>query len=235
MILRMAILAVSLLFCNYGFCEELTPEGVLSAFENEYAGINDYQCRVDEWCSNGRAYEKRVIYYYFKKPRMIRSNILEGNKAMDAGSSAVYTGGKKVTGHNGGILSGIVLELDKKDPLVTTVRGRAMDEGDLQAIIENLRFHLKDSKGSVSILSNGDIELVGYYEDASKNGGLSREVLVIDPKTYLPKLADGYEGDKLVEHTVWSGFILNAGLPDELFSLKYEAKNLKKMGIQTLP
>ena len=234
MILRIVCLAALFFISAFAFGEELTPEGVLSAFESQYASITDYQCRLDEWCSNGKAYEKRLMYYFFKKPRMIRTDIIEGNKALDAGSAAVYTGGKEVSGRKGGLLSGIVVKVDKKDPLVTTVRGMAMDEGDLQAILEMLRIHARDTNSIITNLSNGDVELIGYSDDPSKSGGITKEVLIMDGKTFLPKQADEYEGDKLVIHSAWSGYILNAGLPDEVFNVKFDIKNLKKMGIQTV-
>ena len=59
---------------------------------------------MHEFSIGGGRREERIINYYFKKPMMIRIDILDGNKALDKGSVGVYTGGEKVTGHRGGFL-----------------------------------------------------------------------------------------------------------------------------------
>ncbi len=213
--------------------QEITPESILAKLDTVYSSINDYQCKVDEWCSNGQKYEKRLMYYFFKKPLMIRTDILEGNKAMDKGSVAVYTGGNKITGRKGGILSGIALDMDKNNPMVTTVRGLTIDDADLESIIKKLHFYLKNGDNSVKILENGTYKLTGKTGDPVKNGSLSSEEIILDPGTFLPIQADGYENDKLVQHSVWSEYFLNSGLPDELFRVNFNIKKLKEMGIAT--
>jgi outer membrane lipoprotein-sorting protein len=231
---RIAATALLLFAVSLIYAEDMTPEMILVKFEVAVQNITDYQCRIDEWCSNGSDYEKRIINYYFKKPGNIRTVFIEGNRPFDKGSVAVYTGGNNITGSKGGILSGAVMSLDKKAAMATTIRGIALDESDMPAILEKLRFHIKNSENSVAAQPGGIYRLTGIVKDPSKNGKVSREVIYMDSETSLPVKMEGFEGNNQVMFTVWSGYIVNAGLPDELFTMNFKLEKLKQMGIETL-
>jgi hypothetical protein len=210
-----------------------TPRSVVEAFAAMYASLSDYQCRMDEQCWQGRRFEERTINFYFKKPRLIRMDILRGNRFGDTGSVGVYRGDGRVRGRKGGLLGFLAITVDKHDPQATTVRGLAFDESALQATLEKLRFHLAQSACALSVVG-GRYELVFEPRDPSVNRGVTRDVIRLDAATLLPASSDSWEGERLVQHAQWSSYIIDAGLPDQLFDVFWDPGQLERMGIRSI-
>ena len=159
-----------------------TPQSLVAAFQAMYESLSDYQCRMHEECRQGSRREERTINFYFKKPRFIRMDILEGNRFGDTGSVGVYRNDGKVRGRKGGVLSFIAITVDKRDPQATTIRGLAFDESDLQATLEKMRFHLAESACTLS-MDGGMYELAFEPRDPSLNGGVTKDVIRLDAVT----------------------------------------------------
>lgn len=218
---------------NQCFAGEKKVTELIDRVVAAYNSINDYQCRLHETSVLGNRYEKRIVNFYFKKPRMIRMDILMGNRPFDSGSVGVYTGGNKVIGHQGGILKSIVLTLPKKSPLATTIRGIAFDESDMQAVIERLIY--LNNYGTVSIENEGSsLKFTCAPFRAADYEGITKEIAWADKKSLLISRNERYVGEKLVQEVEWKGYIVNAGLPDELFSITFKAEDLKKYNIAHL-
>jgi outer membrane lipoprotein-sorting protein len=234
--MKYAIIALLYIFLVLPSCygQELSPELLIAKLEETVNKITDYQCRLFEWGYKGPEYEKKTLNFYFKSPAKIRVDIIEGNRLFDAGSVAVFAGGNLVEGKKGGLLSGFVAKLDKKDPLIASVRGTAIDEIGLQGILVKLKFHLMHSAYTVCNMGDGVYCLTAIVNDPSLNGGVSKEVLYLDKTTLLPIKMEGFEGDKQVVYAEWSSYIFNAGLPPELFNMNYDLSSLKKLGIAIL-
>jgi outer membrane lipoprotein-sorting protein len=211
-----------------------TPGSVVEAFRAMYASLSDYQFRIDETSRRGSALEARTMNIYFKKPRFIRMDILKGNRPGDGGSAGVYRNDGRVTARRGGILSFLSATMDKANPQVTSIRGAAIDQIDLAATLEKMRFHLSESACSLAE-GSGVLELTFVPRDPSRNDGVTREIIRLDAVTLLPVSAESYEGAELVQRAQWSGYILNAGLPDNLFDVQWDPRQLEKNGIPTLP
>jgi outer membrane lipoprotein-sorting protein len=216
-----------------GLAEEVESVELISQMRSEYARINDYQCRLEESCTGGSRFEKRIINYYFKKPKKIRMDILQGNRPFDDGSVAVYLGSGKVAGHRGGILKSLVLRLDKTHPLATTVRGLPIDESDMETVLRRFDFYLE--KGIIELREReGMYEFTCFPLNTDENGGITRDIVLIDRTLLLIVGNERYENDKLVQQARWSRWILNAGLPDALFDVRFEFTDLLELGIPTL-
>ncbi len=213
--------------------ETPTPQSVVEAFQAMYESVSDYQCRMDENCRQGSSYEERTINFYFKRPRFIRMDILKGNRFGDTGSIGVYRNQGKVTGRKGGLLSFLAITVGKQDPQATTIRGLAFDQSDLQATLEKMRFHLSESACAL-IEEAGIYELLFEPRDPSRNGGVTKDIVRLDAVTLLPVSADSFEGGTLVQHAQWSSYILNAGLPDQLFDVFWDPRQLAGMGIESV-
>lgn len=206
---------------------------LVSQMQSGYVRIQDYQCRLEESCTDGSRFEKRIINYYFKKPKKIRMDILHGNRPFDAGSVAVYLGGRKVTGHRGGILKPIVLRLDKTHPLATTVRGLTIDESDMETVLRRVDFYLE--RGTIELREQeGMYELICVPLNAAENGGITKDIVWIDRTLLLIMRNERYEKDELVQQARWSGYIINVGLPDSLFDVRFEVTDLLGLGIPIL-
>lgn len=210
-----------------------TAVEAVDRFEVVARSIRDYQVRLYQWSRSGRRYERRIIDFYFKRPRMMRMDILTGNRPFDDGSVGLYLGGDNVVGRKGGILSAIVLTVNKQDAIATTIRGVAFDQSDLQGILERLR----------NGFTIGDVHLElrgGWYwlhilpHDPAGYRGVTRETVAFDPETFLPIYSETFEGELQVEFARWTDYILNAGLPDELFAIRTDSSILRSAGIRTI-
>jgi outer membrane lipoprotein-sorting protein len=210
--------------------EQFTAHEYLDAIKSRYELIEDYQCRMYEFSIAGSKREERIINYYFKKPKLIRMDILEGSRPFDSGSVGVYTGGDKVTGHRGGIMREIVITVKKNSVLATTVRGESIDQSDMLTVIERMGYLLEI--GGVDLVEkNTHIEFAFTPFDPSQNEGISRDVVWIDCRTMLIIRNERYEEEKLVQKVTWKDYIINAGLPREFFDVRIEPDQLRDTGI----
>jgi hypothetical protein len=208
----------------------LTPEAVAEQFEKALSAIVDYQCRLYEYAWQGSDFEEKTIDFYFKKPRLIRVDVLKSSKPGDAGSQGVSLDDGKVTGRRGGILSFLAVTFGKHEPLVTTIRGMALDEGDMRALAVRIRRGLID--GTCRLLEHpGVYEFVLQPRSSPPCGPVTKEVIRLDAGSLLPLSADGYEGERIVEHAAWTGYVLNAGLPLDLFDVHWDLGRLSRMGV----
>jgi len=123
--------------------------------------------------------------------------------------------------------------VDKHDPQATTVRGLAFDESDLQATLEKMRFHLAESACTLST-AGGIHELTFEPRDPSRNGGVTKDVIRLDAVTLLPASSDSWEGERHVQPAEWSSYLLDVGLPDELFDVFWDPARLEGMGIPSI-
>ena len=198
-----------------------------------YESIRDYQCRIDTYCTDGRSNEHRILNFYFKRPRLIRIDLLWGNKPFDSGSVGVFLGGDMIEGHRGGLLSSLTMTIPKKSPLATTLRGEAFDEIDMEAILSKLYFYIRN--GEVRVGRDGNAFWISCVPfDASENGGISRDIAWFDGKTLTITRSQRYEGASLVQEAVWTNYIINAGIPNRLFDPKFDPCDLRKHGITVL-
>ena len=212
------------------YAENLTANDYLHAIQARYELIEDYQCRMHEISIGGGQREEKIINYYSKKPKPIRLDILDGNRAFDKGSVGVYTGGEKVTGHRGGIMKEMILSVKKDRALATSVRGETIDQSDMLTVIKRIEYLL--ANGDVSIVEKfSHIEFEFFPFNPLKNEGISRDVVWIDRETMLIIRNERYEEEKLVQQVTWGNHIINAGLPRELFDAHFETDQLRDTGI----
>ncbi len=215
------------------YAESLTAHAHLQNIKATYELIEDYQCRMHEFSVGRGRREERIINYYFKKPQMIRMDILDGNRAFDSGSVGIYTGGNRVTGHRGGIMKDFILSVKKDSTIATSVRGETIDQSGMLTVIERFEYLL--ANGDVSVTEKtSHIEFEFLPFDPSLNDGVSREVVWIDRDMQLIIRNERYENDALVQQVMWKDYIINAGLPEKLFDARFETAQLRGTGIQLL-
>ena len=102
-----AIAALGLSIVPHGaFAENAAP--ALAAFEQAFASVNDYAVveRVHE--VKGTASQNRTYEVWFMKPHFAKTLIQAGD---GKGSGGVWAGGDQVSGHQGGLFSGVHLKV----------------------------------------------------------------------------------------------------------------------------
>ena len=213
--------------------QDQSPGAYLDLIKARYGMIEDYQCRMEEFSIKDGRREERIMNYYFKKPKLIRIDILQGNRAFDRGSVGVYRGGDKVSGHRGGIMKDITLNISKDSPLATSIRGESIDRSDMATVIERFEYHVENSTARMSKKAS-HLEFEFVPVDPSLIDGITKDIIWIDRELMLITRSERYEGNKLVQQVFWSAYILNAGLPVELFDPGFDVHTLRGTGIPLL-
>lgn len=183
----------------------------LSAFDQMFAGINDYTCTIHAHEVKGTATQDRVYSYMFMKPHYAKTLILEGD---GKGSGGVWAGTNQVSGHQGGILSGIHLKVDLHDPRAVSLRGVTIPEGLLQNVVgryATIPGTLTQSNGGmVGGVQTDRLDL--KVTDPTSNDGVSEQILYLSKETHWPVRQILYSGSQIVLDESIADLKTNTGL-----------------------
>ena len=181
----------------------------LTAFDEVLAHVNDYTVTVHSHEVKGDQTQDRVYQFWFKKPHLVKTQIISGP---GAGGGAVWTGGDTVTGHLGGLLSFIRLNVGIHDHKAVSLRGYTIPDGRLETIVSKY----KDIKGQ---LSERNGPKVGGQEsvmvelrmaDQTDDPGVARAVVYFSKTTHLPLAQIRYDANgKIVTQEIWTDLRTN--------------------------
>ncbi len=202
------------------FVLAITPQEVISAFEEAWAGVKDYRCTLYSKELGPKGYEQGVYEYWFLKPGWIRVKVLEGKKK---GSRVVYNPKtKKVTGRLGGVLGFLSITTDPWDKRVLSPRGIPLTEGSFEAALREWKGYLRAGKvwfDGEKTVDGVACWVLGVKDlDPSKNYGSVKKYLYIRKDLKLPYLALDYDAsDREVVRAYFKDLKLNTGLRPEDF------------------
>ena len=188
----------------------------IAAFDRAYTGVTDYTCILHVREAKGAQTQDRIYQYAFMKPHYVKTLILDGE---GKGSGGVWIGGDQVSGHLGGILSGIHLKIDLHDPRAVSLRGVTIPDGLLPRVI--------DDYGTISgKLTQTDGGKIGGIEtdrlelnvaDPASNHDVSQQVLYLSKETHWPIRQIMYSGSQIVLDESVSDLKTNVGLTQSNF------------------
>lgn len=222
---------LSLMLATLGLAVPSRADDVGAAvarWDAAWAGVHDFYDGTHTHITKGRALEDRTLRVWFKKPMNIRSEVLQGNRGGDTGSVAVYTGGDKVTGHQGGLLSSITLSLGLDDPKTTSVRGGRITDLQFGRHLEVIHMYLNGkarmdlSQGTVA---GHAVTILSCRSDnrdfIAGNHGVARDVFAYDNALNVPVQWLQYEPDGTeVTNVTYYDVRLNVGVPDSAFQVR---------------
>jgi outer membrane lipoprotein-sorting protein len=175
--------------------------------------INTYECTVSSHEVKGTDVQDRVYHIRFEKPLETRVDIVDGD---GRGSAAVWDGGDRVRGHQGGMLSMIKLNIDIHNKLATSIRGTTIAQANFGALIE----HLKSQDPSfLRVTTDGDKTVLVVQEVFSApDTDVTKEVYIFGADG-LPIEYFQYAEDEVVKHVVYSDLKINIDLPPSTWQL----------------
>jgi len=208
------LLLLVLFFChNPAFSAgELSPVEIANKLSKRFEGVEDYTCVADAHYRSGFLAEDKVFKVFFKRPQMVRIEVLAGD---NAGAVAVLTKDLKVKGHAGGWLSWLVLSPPIDSTLVTTIRGHRLDQSHFLHLVNNIK---------IASTFEG-VTAREEYLDGTKHyvleGGLGESIgrIYIDPSRWQIKKVLEYEKGVEVVNVAYYDIVINPGLDEELFDL----------------
>lgn len=187
----------------------------LSAFEEAWARVKDYSTTVRVREVLGGTTQDRTYQFTFKKPNKAKTLITDGD---GKGSGGVWSGGDTVSGHQGGFLSHIHLNVGLHDRRAVSLRGYTIPQGLLMNQVAQYRL----VKGALSEHPGAaDTEVVELRPAAiatsGTEAGVTKMEIYFAKATHMPVRQLRYAGDKIVSDESWIGLKTNTGLTDADF------------------
>jgi len=185
----------------------------LARYAAAWDTVQSYTCVMTAHEVSGTHVQDRTYDYKFRKPHDTRMDVTGGD---GRGSAAVWNGGDRVKGHQGGFLSFIHLNLDIHASLAVSVRGATIAETNFGALLD----HLKGLKSAtIDATPDGDQTKINVaVADPSADGNITKEQVTLGAND-LPVEYDQWEGDALVKHITYTQFVRNPAIPDSAFNL----------------
>jgi hypothetical protein len=209
-----AVVSAQLLFASAALRAIAAAENsapAIAAFDQAFASTNDYTATVHVHEVKGSATQDRVYDFSFMKPHFAKTLIVSG---AGKGSGGVWAGGDQVSGHQGGILSGIHLKVDVHDPRAVSLRGATIPEGLLQTIVSNFA----KTSGTLTQAPGGKIggvptdRLDLKVADPAANDGITEQILYLSQTTHWPLRQILYAGPQIVVDESITDLKTNVGL-----------------------
>jgi hypothetical protein len=183
----------------------------IAAFDRAYSEVTDYTCILHVHEAEGSRTQDRVYQYSFMNPHYVRTLVLDGD---GKGSGAVWVGGDQVSGHLGGVLSGIHLKIGLHDPRVVSLRGVTIPEGIPPRIIDNygtIPGKLTETDGgTIGGIDTDRLEL--NVADPASNHDITDQILYLSRDTHWPVRQIMYSGSQVVLDESVNDLKTNVGL-----------------------
>ena len=169
------------------------PTGPAAAFLEAWAKVPSYTANIKVHMTKGTDVQDRTYHYAFLKPHFARIDITGGP---GRGGGAVWTGGDTVSGHQGGILSGIHLKVSIHDGRAVDLRGHTIDQASFEKVAAAIKDAPSVTQGEETV--NGityDTVTYPFKDDA----GATKTTAFLSRTTHLPARRVTYAGDTVVE------------------------------------
>lgn len=184
--------------------------------------VHDYSTVTALHLYKGRRFITESGHFYFKKPNMMRLEVLEGRKR---GSIVVLDKAGKVHVRLGGFLRHVPIQLDRHSHMLRLETGFSVVEGDFANLLAYMNDltknggHVLVTESPVAVDALHKSMNVLEIENPHAKFDPSVYLLGIDPATNLPLQCDMYRHGHLFASTTWSKIKLDPGLSDHIFTL----------------
>ena len=186
------------------------------AFDKMFAGVNDYTAVLHVHEAKGTQSQDRVYQYEFMKPHYVKTLILDGD---GKGSGGVWVGGDQVSGHQGGLFSGVHLKVSIHDPRAVSLRGVTIPDGLMQRIVDVYGSTpgklTQTDGGKVNGVETDRLELKA--SDPNANNGIADQILYLSKETHWPVRQVMYSGSQIVLDETINDVKVNTGLTQKDF------------------
>ncbi len=182
------------------------PTGPAAAFLDAWAMVPSYTANIKVHMTKGTDVQDRTYHYAYLKPHFARIDITGG---AGRGGGAVWTGGDTVSGHQGGILSGIHLNVSIHDGRAVDLRGHTIDLASFDSVAEAIKNAPSVTTGEETVNGTAyDTVTYPFKDDA----GATKTTAYLSRTTHLPVRRVTYAGDTVVETEDFSDVNTSANL-----------------------
>lgn len=209
-------MALSALLIPHTDASAANSAPAIDAFGTAFAKLNSFTFRMHSHEIKGTDVQDRIYAYAFLKPHFAKTLIESGDSK---GSGGVWAGGDQVSGHRGGILSGMHLKIDLHDWRATSLRGYTIPQGlpqNIVAVYATIKGDLKQSVGGKIDGTQTDL-LDLKVADPAANGGIEQQKLYLSQDTHFPLREILYAGNQVVLDQSFTDYNLNPNLTQNDF------------------
>jgi len=191
-----------------------TPQEVIGRLESAWNRLQTYTCTWYVHEAKNNKTQNRVYHIFFQKPLMTRAEVVAGD---DKGSVAIWEGGDRVRGHEGGILSFVKLNVDIHNRLATSLRGATIDEVNIGWLVQHAR-ELDPATMKVTLQGANSV-VTAQVHYPPPDADVVKEVDVFQPNG-LPLEGSQFDANgTLLKHVLYSDYKLNVQLPPSTWQI----------------
>ena len=168
------------------------PTGPAAAFIDAWAKVSSYTANIKAHLVKGSDVQDRTYHYAYLKPHFAKIDITGGP---GRGGGAVWTGGDTVSGHQGGILSGIHLNVSIHDGRAVDLRGHTIDLASFDSVAEAIKNAPSVTTGEETVNGTAYDTVTMPFSDAN---GATKRVIFLSRASHLPARRVTYAGNAVV-------------------------------------
>jgi hypothetical protein len=208
------LLLSALLCLSAASPKPIDAQAIIDRYASVWSNLRSYTCTWTVHERKGDRVQDRVYRVFFQKPLNTRAEIVDGD---GKGSVALWTGGNRVRGHQGGILSFVKLNVDVRSRLAVSLRGATIAQLNMGSLLSHLqsigaRNFTVEKQGEDSVLT-------ARVHDPPPDTDALVEEFVFSPDG-LPIESFQYgAGNIVLKHVTVSDYKLNVTLPPSTWQI----------------
>ncbi len=187
------------------------PAGPAAAFLDAWSKVTSYTDNIKIHVVKGNDVQDRTYHYAYLKPHFAKIDITGG---AGRGGGASWKGGDTVSGHQGGILSGVHLNISIHDGRAVDLRGGTIVEASFDNVADNIKSAASATNGEEAWSGTTYDTVTIPYKDAF---GATKRVIFLSKTTHLPARRVTYQGDAIVIDEVFTDVNTAANLKESDF------------------
>ena len=187
------------------------PVGPAAAFLDAWSKVPSYTDTIKIHVVKGSDVQDRTYHYSYLKPHFAKIDITGG---AGRGGGASWKGGDTVSGHQGGILSGVHLTISIHDARAVDLRGGTIDQASFDNIADNIKSAASATNGEDTFAGTACDTVTIPYTDPF---GATKRVIFLSKTTHLPVRRVTYAGTSIVIDEVYTDVNTAAGLKESDF------------------
>ena len=213
------ILAFLLLIPAYSGSSDTSYPDILTRMKERFEKIETYQCFFQVFTAKGKKTKTVTAQYFFKKPKWVRMELLEGSQK---GTVLLYKPHSVKLKPGKGLLSIFHFTFEPENERLVDLRGYGIHETDWGYCIDQhlQRLEITDSQfaGEENVEGRQTLvfELLSQYPERSN--GVAKEVLWVDKEELIPLKYVHYDTTgKVVLSALFKEIKINVELEDAFF------------------
>ncbi|MFH0839700.1 MAG: hypothetical protein V1883_01630 [Candidatus Omnitrophota bacterium] len=199
-----------------GADEKVHPEvsKFLNNLENAIYKMDTYSSTMVSENWKGKKREYKVTEFRFKKPNLIRTDVIDGDKK---GSTVVLNKEGKIRGKNS---MGLRKTLNPTDSRLKNIRGATFMQASFIDMVDRLKDHILERGCRARVVVEQYMDRPTYHlmiEHDDDDDPVTLEEVWYDKDTYLIMKKIKFEGETKVSDITWKDRKINISLDDSLF------------------